>query len=555
MSHESHESHNSRLIAGRYRIGSRIGRGGMGTVWRATDELLGREVAVKELHLDSGEAAASALREARVVAQIKHPHVIGVHDVVVIEGESPYIVMELVLGGSLADRLSAQGPFAPAEAARIGIDLLGALAAAHARGVLHRDIKPANVLIEEDGRAVLTDFGIAQLSGSTTISSTGAFVGSPEYTAPERMQGGRTGPASDLWSLGVLLCTALSGKSPFHRDSLGGVLHAVVNDEIRPPEAAGPLLPVVQGLLERDPERRLGAAEAVRLLNAYLATGAVPATAAQAQAQTPTQTVTSAPTSAPAPTSTSYVLAPPEATAPASSSTPRKRRRRIAVTVVAAVLVGAGIAAAALSSSFGGDGDSHTDGKSTQSQAPAGTPTPTPTPSPTPSPKTTTLSSPPPSAAPSPEPSRTVPTGGYRTVTDRTGFTVTVPADSVRSTDGKRVFYKTPGEVFRIGVLDQGKTDTSPLELTRFEDSGGPDANPGYRDNKVTSTTHNGFPAATLEFTWDGFSEAEGPRRTFELCWAENGRTYNVWVSAPVSKAADAKRYFDTAVGSFVVSG
>ncbi|WP_277990086.1 serine/threonine-protein kinase, partial [Streptomyces beijiangensis] len=208
----SQETHNSRLIAGRYRVGARIGRGGMGTVWQATDELLGREVAVKELHLDAGESAASALREARAVAQIKHPHVIVVHDVVVDTDDNPCIVMELVVGGSLADRLSGQGPVDAGEAARIGLALLGALSAAHARGVLHRDIKPANVLLEEGGRVVLTDFGIAQLAGSTTISSTGAFVGSPEYTSPERMQGGHTGPESDLWSLGALLCAALSGR-------------------------------------------------------------------------------------------------------------------------------------------------------------------------------------------------------------------------------------------------------------------------------------------------------------------------------------------------------
>lgn len=262
---------NSRLIAGRYLLGDRIGRGGMGTVWRATDQLLGREVAVKELNPETGAATASALREARAVAQIKHPQVIVVHDVVVEDDERPYIVMELVVGGSLAARLSERGPVDGREAARIGLALLGALRAAHARGVLHRDIKPANVLLEDDSRVVLTDFGIARLAGATTISETGAFVGSPEYTSPERMQGEEAGPASDLWSLGALLCAAVSGESPFHRDSLGGVLHAVVADEIRPPAEAEPLLPVVLGLLERDPVRRMGVDEAERLLGAYLA--------------------------------------------------------------------------------------------------------------------------------------------------------------------------------------------------------------------------------------------------------------------------------------------
>ncbi|MFD6185598.1 serine/threonine-protein kinase, partial [Streptomyces goshikiensis] len=270
------EPGNSHLIAGRYRLGARLGRGGMGTVWRATDELLGRPVAVKELHVDGGSETSKALREARTVAQVKHPHVVVVHDVVEHEGR-PFIVMELVEGGSLADRLAAEGPLSVGDTARTGLALLGALTAAHGRGVLHRDVKPANVLMEAGSeRVVLTDFGIASLAGSTTISETGAFVGSPEYTSPERMQGAAAGPSCDLWSLGALLCAALTGESPFHRDSLGGVLHAVVYDEIRPPAQAGPLAPVIRGLLERDPERRLAAAEAGRLLTAYVTTGRVP---------------------------------------------------------------------------------------------------------------------------------------------------------------------------------------------------------------------------------------------------------------------------------------
>ncbi|MGW8782511.1 serine/threonine-protein kinase, partial [Streptomyces sp. NPDC055796] len=276
----SHDGPGSSIaIAGRYRLERRLGRGGMGTVWQASDELLGRPVAVKELHVDGGAETRGALREARAVAQVRHPHVVVVHDVVEHEGR-PHIVMELVEGGSLADRLGAEGPLDPAETARTGLALLGALRAAHACGVLHRDVKPANVLLEAGtGRVVLTDFGIASLAGSTTINETGAFVGSPEYTSPERMQGSAAGPESDLWSLGVLLCTALTGKSPFHRDSLGGVLHAVVYDEIRPPAQAGPLTPVIRGLLERLPERRMDAAAAERLLSACASTGTVPVVA------------------------------------------------------------------------------------------------------------------------------------------------------------------------------------------------------------------------------------------------------------------------------------
>ncbi|MGW2852825.1 serine/threonine-protein kinase, partial [Streptomyces sp. NPDC001215] len=277
------EGENVRVIAGRYRLQERIGRGGMGVVWRASDELLGRQVAVKELTVDPSLSADEArlqrertLREARAVAQLRHPHIVVVHDVVE-HDERPYIVMELIDGGSLAERIARRGPVDAREAARIGIALLGALRRAHDAGVLHRDLKPANVLIEAGtDRVVLTDFGIAQVTGATTLTETGSFVGSPEYTAPERMSGERTGPESDLWSLGALLCAVLSGESPFRRDSLGGVLHAVVVDEIRPPAQAGPILPVVRGLLERDPERRLDVAEAERMLREFLETGRTP---------------------------------------------------------------------------------------------------------------------------------------------------------------------------------------------------------------------------------------------------------------------------------------
>lgn len=277
------DRHRARVVAGRYRLDARIGRGGMGVVWRATDQLLGRGVAVKELPFDETLSAAEArrrrdrtLREARALAQLSHPNIIVVHDVVQ-DDERPYIVLELIEGPSLADRIAEQGPVDASEAARIGVDLLGALRAAHTSGVLHRDLKPANVLLEDGtDRVLLTDFGIAQLSGSTTLTESGSFVGSPEYTAPERMSGARTGPEADLWSLGALLCAALSGESPFRRDSLSGVLHAVVVDEIRPPAEAAPILPVVRGLLERDPDRRLDADRAERMLRVFLATGRTP---------------------------------------------------------------------------------------------------------------------------------------------------------------------------------------------------------------------------------------------------------------------------------------
>ncbi|MFG2147988.1 serine/threonine-protein kinase [Streptomyces sp. NPDC048696] len=496
----------------------------MGTVWRAQDQLLGRQVAVKELHPDGGGPATAALREARAVAQIKHPHVIVVHDVVEQDGRS-YIVMELVEGGSLADRLRLRGPVDAAEAARIGIALLGALGTAHRQGVLHRDLKPANVLLEEDtGRVVLTDFGIAQLPGTTTISEDGAFVGSPEYTSPERMQGAAAGPESDLWSLGALLCAALSGESPFHRDSLGGVLHAVVTDEIRPPAAAAPLLPVVHGLLDRDPVRRLGAPEATELLKAYVSTGSTPVTPRQ---YTPTERVA--------------------VTGPAPR--PRRGRTALVAAVLVAVLAGAGAAAAVLLS---GDDGGHDGGKA-QAATGGGAATATVTASSAASVRPEVPGATVTVTASSPVPEGTAP-AGYRVVRDPDGFTLTVPAGFTRTTDDRRVFYVSPDGAFRLGIRLQNSVSGGPLGVMRIADANGPSSNPGYRDGKVVATTHQGHDAALWEFSWNGFSAAEGPRHTYDESWDEGGKMYDVWVSAPTGRRDEAKRHFDTALDSFTPS-
>ncbi|MFJ3928064.1 serine/threonine-protein kinase [Streptomyces sp. NPDC090022] len=534
----------------------------MGTVWRATDELLGRPVAVKELHLDAGTQAMGALREARVVAQIRHPHVVVVHDVVEHEG-LPCIVMELVEGGSLADRLVARGPLAPDEAARIGLALLGALGAAHGRGVLHRDVKPANVLLEaETGRVVLTDFGIARLAGSTTISETGAFVGSPEYTAPERMQGAAAGPASDLWSLGALLCAAVTGESPFHRDSIGGVLHAVVYDEIRPPAQLGPLLPAVRGLLERDPHKRLGAAAAERLLSACAGAGSVPPAGAGVGAEagySPTERV-ARPSGG---TGSAAGSATPSATVPApepGTAGGGWRRPGVRVVLIAALVVAVAGGTVTAVSLLGDRGE----GKQ-RSVAPATTvpPTATPSPTPTPSPGASqgggndkpSAPAPAPSApsapAPSPPSARPAPPG-YRTVADPDGFSLAVPVGYRRTLDGIRVVYVSPDASVRIGIKITAREPGGPLGVMRRADANGARDYPGFRDNSVVATTHNGLPAALWEFTWKGHSAAEGPRSTVDVCWEERDRLYDVWVSAPVGRSGEARGYFDAALDSFV---
>ncbi|MFF7308450.1 protein kinase [Streptomyces sp. NPDC008137] len=256
-----------RLIAGRYRLIAKLGHGGMGTVWRAEDETVDREVAVKEPrvpdHLPDRERANAferMRREARAAARLDHPAVVDVHDVAVVD-DQPWIVMELVRGRSLGDALQ-EGTLSAREAARIGLEVLGALEAAHAAGILHRDVKPDNVLLGRYDRVVLTDFGIAQIEGETSLTDTGGFVGSPEYIAPERVLGQRPGPASDLWSLGVVLYAATEGVSPFRRSNTPATLQSVLNATPAPPASApGPLAEVITALLHKDPARRPNAAQ------------------------------------------------------------------------------------------------------------------------------------------------------------------------------------------------------------------------------------------------------------------------------------------------------
>ncbi|MGW1511401.1 serine/threonine-protein kinase [Streptomyces sp. NPDC002394] len=541
MSYNGPEQADRELIGGRYRLGERLGQGGMGVVRRATDELLGRPVAVKTLALESGADPESALREARVVAQVRHPHVIVVHDVVEHEGR-PALVMELVDGGSLADRLAAGEVLSPCETARLGLDLLDALSAAHARDVLHRDVKPANVLLEKGtGRAVLTDFGIASLPGASTLSRTGVFIGTPEYTAPERMQGGDAGPASDLWSLGALLCAAATGTSPFRRDSIGAVLHAIVYEEIRPSERMGPLVPVVQGLLERDPALRLGAAEARRLL-AACAAGEEPAPPVPA----PTLREAAAPATA------TVVRDRPTAPDPAVPATGGRgsgsRRPKALPFVAAAVAVCAAAATVAVLVAMKDEPPAGAAGRpSGTASAPAAT-TPPPT----------TSASAPPSA--SAQPAGTVPdseTDRYPSeeVTDERGFTLAVPYGAIRSTDGERVFYTSPDGAVRVGVRIRPIPPGGAIGVMRASDENGPTTNPGYRDSLVQETTHKGLPAARWEFTWNGFTGAEGPRHTIDVCWEKDGTLYDVWVSAPVGRSEEDRIRFDKALESFRATG
>jgi len=271
-----------RVVDGRFELESRLGGGGMGTVWRAQDLLLHRYVAVKEVRppdIDLAEYDPDAaellrqrvLREARALARVEHPNVVTIHHIVDEGvGTYPWLVMELVQGGSLADRL-ARGPMAPVEAAQLGRGVLDALDAAHAAGVQHRDVKPANVLLRTDGRPVLTDFGIAAIRDATALTATGSIIGTPDYMAPERVTGQSGGPAADLWSLAMMLYVAVEGYHPLQRGTTLATLAAVLQEDVPPPVRAGSLTPVLSCVLVRDPEARADAETVGRMLDAAAA--------------------------------------------------------------------------------------------------------------------------------------------------------------------------------------------------------------------------------------------------------------------------------------------
>ncbi|MFD3818186.1 serine/threonine-protein kinase [Streptomyces rubiginosohelvolus] len=419
----SEEVPSGRVIDGRFTLVERLGSGGMGMVWRARDEALHRDVALKEVRPPDPALAeydpegartlrARVLREARALARVDHPNVVTVHHIVD-PGEDgyPWIVMELVAGSSLHDRL-ATGPMEPDDAAELGRGILSALRAAHAAGIQHRDVKPANVLLRPDGRPVLTDFGIAAIRESTSLTMTGALIGSPDYIAPERIRGTEGDPSSDLWSLGMMLYVAVEGRHPLRRATTLATLAAVLDEEIPPPVRAGALAPVLSALLTRDIPARPDAATLDRLLaEAARGGGSTPPTPTQPVRERPASAhpVSAHPASAhpgsvhAAPTQSAATPPPrpgpapfgaPEDRVPTGYGTPppasdtasRERGRRIerrvwrisaASSVVSAVVIaGAILWTAGAFSSEGSGGDDLPRDRASAPQVPAPTPDP-----------------------------------------------------------------------------------------------------------------------------------------------------------------------------------
>jgi serine/threonine protein kinase len=349
-----------RLVGGRYRLGRMLGRGGMGAVWQADDTLLARRVALKEVWLPSAgdgpidpsdPVVRRVIREAQAAARLRHPGIVTVHDVINEDGR-PWIVMELVDGRSLADVIAEQGLLSERQAAEVGLQVLDALRAAHREGIAHRDVKPANILLAED-RVVLTDFGIATIYDETALTATGQLVGSPAYLAPERINGLPATAAADMWALGVTLYTAVTGESPFQRDTTPATLLAVLNHRPATPAHAGRLWPLVKGLLEKDPSRRLTVEQsrtlltnAIRMLDAaeqgggrvrlpFLRRNAEDTTGLPRTVVAPSPTIAS-PTALHTETDTAVVATPLPAY---PESAGRSRRRRTTVTIGAAVVL------------------------------------------------------------------------------------------------------------------------------------------------------------------------------------------------------------------------
>lgn len=272
------------MVGGRYHLLEPLGRGGMGTVWRAVDGLLKREVAVKHVALPVGlegrereSVRERVMREAQAAARLSHHASVTVFDVLEDDG-SVYIVMELVDVSNLAERVDGRGPLHPGEAAQVGLELVGALEAAHRQGIVHRDVKPSNVMLLPTGAVKLADFGIASVKDHPSLTSTGQVLGSPSYMAPEQALGQECGPETDWWGLGATLYYAVEGRPPFERPGALATLTAVVSESPSPAAHAGPLAPVLLRLLAREPEERPGASELRRLLRPIAGDGATAVT-------------------------------------------------------------------------------------------------------------------------------------------------------------------------------------------------------------------------------------------------------------------------------------
>ncbi|WP_312880448.1 serine/threonine-protein kinase [Actinokineospora xionganensis] len=273
-------AHGPRMVAGRYAVLNELGRGGMGVVWLAEDTMIGRHVAIKELHLPDGVPQSErqifeerVLREARTAGRLNDPAVVTVYDVVQ-ESGATYIVMELIQAPTLSDVVKERGPLPADQVAKLADQLLSALDAAHQAGIVHRDVKPSNIMLAANGRVKLTDFGIAQSLDDPRLTSSGILIGSPSYMAPERIRGEEASASSDLWALGAVLFFAMEGYSPYERATTAATMHSILNEVPYLTRGQGALASVITGLMINTPQARLTSGQARGLLT-HVQTGPV----------------------------------------------------------------------------------------------------------------------------------------------------------------------------------------------------------------------------------------------------------------------------------------
>jgi eukaryotic-like serine/threonine-protein kinase len=537
-----------RIVGGRYRLRSELGRGGMGTVWAARDEVLGRDVAVKEIVAPPSLSPEErrmlrerTLREARAAAQVSCPTAVTVYDVVE-EADRPWVVMELLPTRSLADLLREEGTLTPRRAAEVGLDVLEALTAAHEAGVLHRDVKPSNVMVD-DGRAVLADFGIATLEGDPALTSTGMLVGSPSYMAPERARGRGPLPASDLWSLGATLFTAVQGRAPFERGSQLATLAAVVGEETPPAPAAGPLEPVLHALLAKDPGDRPEPGRLREMLEAVL------------RSPEADQPLGDRPTPAPVSDSTTPI--------PVVVQPDRRRVRPVLALLLATLVLAAGALAVtdALRDGPGqepgvspGPADPGGEGESADEAAPEDGAAPSP-------PDDGAAPSPPDDGAPAeaePQeqgqqaPAESLP-DGYVLHEDPTGFRIGVPEGWERSTEGPRTYFRDP-ESSRYLMVDQ-TTEPADDALVDWQanEQGVSQRLADYQRVSMERVEYRDYDAVDWEFTFAG--DGDRVHVVNRNVRVDDGQAYAIYWSTSESRWADSFGVFETAVESFQPSG
>jgi eukaryotic-like serine/threonine-protein kinase len=533
------------VVADRYQLEEVIGRGGWGRVWRARDRLLGRDVAVKEvtvpeeLAADRGTAEERVLREARAAARIPHPGAVTVYDVVRHEGTT-YIIMELLRGRSLSEVVAEEGPLPPGRAAEIGRDVLATLRAAHDQGIVHRDVKPGNVMITDDDRVRLTDFGIATLRDQASLTLSGQVLGSPQYMAPEQAQGLRSSPATDLWGLGATLYFAVEGRTPFGREHPLATLNAVVNEPQPRPRRAGALGPVIEALLRKEPSARPDAGRAAVMLDE--------ATGERSPVEEPTAPVSvldlfdepdvDGRTPAPAPD----VAAPAPETPPTEEeAAPDRERRRPwpAILLGLALLLVAGFLwfLATLPEPAGEIA------REPRNEEPTTTPD-------QPSPSRLSPGEPSP-AQPSPGESSPggVPQGWTRYADPAVGYTIAHPEEwEVSPLDDTRTDFRDPetGTLLRVDWTDQPGPDPVAAWESYSKDFAAD--HEGYEEIRIDPAEFQGYEAAEWEFT---FVSGGTTLHAVDLGFVTGDHGFALFFQAPEDQWADMQDEFEAFKGSF----